>query len=125
MVLFPHVIRMESAVLAGRAAPAPPFGTVQNPIKMMSVEHDHAGQALRAIRAASRDYSVPSGGCATYQVLYQGLEAFEQDLHRHIYLENSVLFPRAVELEEKCLAHNRLDNQKDNQKERGTKLAPN
>jgi hemerythrin-like domain-containing protein len=31
----------------------------------------------------------------------QELEAFERDLHVHVHLENNVLFPRAVELEEK------------------------
>ena len=27
------------------------------------------------------------------------LEEFEEDLHRHIHLENNVLFPRAIALE--------------------------
>jgi hemerythrin-like domain-containing protein len=32
----------------------------------------------------------------------QELDAFEKDLHVHVHLENNVLFPRAVELEEKA-----------------------
>jgi regulator of cell morphogenesis and NO signaling len=28
-----------------------------------------------------------------------GLEEFEQDLHQHIHLENNILFPRAIALE--------------------------
>lgn len=35
----------------------------------------------------------------SYQTLYQAMEAFEQDLHQHIHLENNVLFPRAVKME--------------------------
>ena len=35
----------------------------------------------------------------SYRTLYHALEAFEQDLHQHIHLENNILFPRAVELE--------------------------
>jgi regulator of cell morphogenesis and NO signaling len=27
------------------------------------------------------------------------LARFERDLHRHVHLENNVLFPRAIELE--------------------------
>ena len=29
------------------------------------------------------------------------LEEFENDLHRHIHLENNILFPKAIELEKK------------------------
>jgi regulator of cell morphogenesis and NO signaling len=35
----------------------------------------------------------------SYRALYEALEGFEKDLHQHIHLENNVLFPRAVELE--------------------------
>jgi len=33
---------------------------------------------------------------------YQGLEEFEQDLHRHIHLGNNILFPRALVLEKRA-----------------------
>jgi regulator of cell morphogenesis and NO signaling len=29
------------------------------------------------------------------------LAAFERDLHRHIHLENNILFPRAIALEQR------------------------
>jgi regulator of cell morphogenesis and NO signaling len=29
------------------------------------------------------------------------LEEFEEDLHRHIHLENNILFPKSVELEKR------------------------
>jgi regulator of cell morphogenesis and NO signaling len=51
------------------------------------------------MRAASVDYTVPADGCLSYQTLYQALAAFEADLHQHIHLENNILFPRAVEME--------------------------
>ena len=54
---------------------------------------------LRELRSLSSDYNVPADGCLSYQTLYQELEAFEQDLHQHIHLENNILFPRAIELE--------------------------
>jgi regulator of cell morphogenesis and NO signaling len=45
------------------------------------------------------DYTVPADGCATYRVCLEELAHFERDLHRHVHLENNVLFPKAVELE--------------------------
>jgi len=51
------------------------------------------------MREASSDYAAPSDACISYQTLYQALDAFEKDLHRHIHLENNILFPRAVAME--------------------------
>ena len=98
-VLFPYINGMEQARTKGLPAPFAPFGTVKNPIRMMMMEHDTAGDILRRLRAVTSDYQVPSDGCISFQTLYQALEALEKDLHQHIHLENNVLFPKAAELE--------------------------
>jgi len=100
MILFPYIVRMEAAAAKkGPLAPAP-FGSVQNPVAMMEHEHDSAGNALRTMKHASNGYSAPSDACISYQTLYRALGAFENDLHQHIHLENNVLFPRAVAMEQ-------------------------
>lgn len=99
MVLFPYIEQMEAAASEGRAAPVPFFGTVQNPIRMMMMEHETAGEILKQIRQLSGGFSVPEDGCISYQTLYKALDEFEKDLHQHIHLENNILFPRAVALE--------------------------
>ena len=99
MVLFPYIVRMEEAVIQRDPVLPPPFGTVANPVAMMEHEHDSAGQALRAMRAASNGYEPPEGACASYQALYRALAEFEADLHQHIHLENNILFPRAIAME--------------------------
>jgi regulator of cell morphogenesis and NO signaling len=100
-VLFPYLEELEASLLQNRPAPFAPFGTVKNPVRMMMMEHDTVGDLLRELRALSSDYAVPADGCISYQTLYQALEVFEKDLHQHIHLENNVLFPRAVEMEDK------------------------
>jgi regulator of cell morphogenesis and NO signaling len=102
-VLFPYITRMEEAVTQNDPVLPAPFGTVQNPVRMMMQEHDGAGEALRGIREASHEFSVPEDACISYQTLYQALPAFEADLHQHIHLENNILFPRAIEMEESAL----------------------
>lgn len=74
-------------------------GTVRNPIGAMESEHEHAGDALRRLRAITRDYQPPEGACPTYLALYEGFAALESDMHRHVHKENYILFPRALELE--------------------------
>jgi regulator of cell morphogenesis and NO signaling len=98
-ILFPYILEMEIASLQNRPAPLAPFGTVKNPVRMMMMEHETVGDILRELRGLSSNYTVPADGCISYQTLYQALEAFEQDLHLHIHLENNILFPRAIELE--------------------------
>jgi regulator of cell morphogenesis and NO signaling len=99
MVLFPYILRMEAAAAGNEPRARAPFGSVQNPVSMMEHEHDSAGNALRAMNKASNGYSAPANACVSYQTLYTALAAFEADLHRHIHLENNILFPRAVAME--------------------------
>jgi len=100
MVLFPYIVRMEEAVLQHEPVLPPPFGSVQNPVSMMEQEHESAGAALRAMRQASSGYSPPADACVSYQTLYEALLEFEADLHQHIHLENNILFPRAIAMEQ-------------------------
>ena len=100
MVLFPYILRMEEAVVAKGPVLPPPFGTVRNPVTMMRNEHDGAGSALRNMREVANGYAAPPDACGSFQTLYQALAAFEADLHQHIHLENNVLFPRAIEMEQ-------------------------
>jgi len=98
-MLFPYIIQLESATTCGgRPAPAS-FGTVQNPVRMMIMEHDSAGDLLHKMREITNDYMAPEDGCTNYKMLYQALPEFEADLHQHIHLENDILFLRAIELE--------------------------
>ncbi len=99
MVLFPYIVRMEEAAIERRPIVPAPFGTVQNPVAMMEHEHDSAGDALRAMSAATSGYTAPADACVSYQTLYRALAEFEKDLHQHIHLENNILFPRAIAME--------------------------
>jgi regulator of cell morphogenesis and NO signaling len=92
-VLFPAVRELE----AGGGAPAP---WLSEPIAMMEDEHDVAARALRELRRLTDAFQPPIGACTTFRGLYHGLAELESDTHRHIHLENNVLFPRAAHLEE-------------------------
>jgi regulator of cell morphogenesis and NO signaling len=98
-VLFPYVVRLEESFVAGESAPPATFGTVLNPVHMMMQEHDSAGDALRTLRAVTKDYALPEGACISYRTLCEALVGFEADLHQHIHLENNILFPRAIAME--------------------------
>ena len=98
-ILFPYICELGQRAGQACGVAMSPFGTVENPIRMMEREHREAADELRVIRELTNGYTPPADGCATYQVCMAELDRFERDLHRHVHLENNVLFPRAVELE--------------------------
>lgn len=102
LMLFPYITNLERSLANDGPRSLGCFGTVRNPIHVMMAEHDAAGEALAQIRALSSDFTPPEGACPTFRGFYQALSEFEHDLHQHVHLENNILFPRAIELEESC-----------------------
>ncbi len=98
-MLFPYIERIEAAEREGKAVPTMPFGSVARPIAVMTADHDDAGALLARMCELSSGYTIPDGACPTYRAFYRGLEEFERDTHRHVHLENNILFPRAIAME--------------------------
>ena len=97
-ILFPMVRELAAAADDG---PSPVFGcgSLANPIRVMLVDHDRAGELLAQLRGLTLGYVAPQDGCASYRVLYAALAALEADTHLHVHKENNVLFPAVLELE--------------------------
>jgi len=102
-ILFPFVRQLAT----GKSVQAP-FGSVQNPIKMMMHEHTAEGERFRRIVELTDNYMPPADACNTYKVTFALLQEFEEDLHLHIHLENNIMFPRAIALEAKANNRNRI-----------------
>jgi regulator of cell morphogenesis and NO signaling len=100
-ILFPAIDDLAAAHRAGDELPKSPFGTILHPVRVMETDHRHAGDLLTRLRDLTAGYTPPADGCTTYRSCYEELHRFETDLHRHIHLENNVLFPAALELEER------------------------
>lgn len=69
---------------------------LDGPVACMLQEHDDAGAALARMRDLTHGFTPPPEACNTYRALFAGLAELEEDLHRHIHLENAVLFPQAM-----------------------------
>ncbi len=99
LMLFPYIQRLESVKEYNAPLPKSPFGSVSNPIEMMMKEHQVEGERFDRISVLTEKYQPPEDACTTYEVTLKQLMDFENDLHRHIHLENNILFPKAIELE--------------------------
>lgn len=101
LILFPFVKKMEWALRDNTTIEQPHFGSVDNPIAMMQDEHENEGERFQKIAQLTNEYNPPADACETYRVTFAMLKEFEQDLHKHIHLENNILFPKARTLEAK------------------------
>ncbi len=100
LILFPYIRKMEQQMYDGTHATTA-SGKAAETIKEMESEHQAEGDRFMKISEITGNYTVPSDGCSTYTVTYKTLQEFENDLHRHIHLENNILFPKALEMEQK------------------------
>jgi regulator of cell morphogenesis and NO signaling len=99
-ILFPAIEQIENHVRQGGPEPEIHCGRITNPINQMEYEHEVAGSLLAEIQKTTSDYNPPADACESFKALYDGLRELEDNLHEHIHLENNILFPKAVQLEE-------------------------
>src|SRR5699024_9223272 len=104
LILFPFIKKLVAAEEENKKPETSAGQSVGNPVDMMKHEHDDQGEAFRKIAALSNDFTPPQDACNTYRVTFGLLQEFEDDLHKHIHLENNILFPKAIKLEEKLSA---------------------
>ncbi len=101
IVLFPFIKTMTNAIKKNETIQQPGFGTVENPIAILKHDHETEGDLFVKISELTNEYNPPIDACETYKVTFAMLKEYEQDLHKHIHLENNILFHKALELEER------------------------
>jgi regulator of cell morphogenesis and NO signaling len=91
-LLFPLIRKIDSTMEDGAYA----CGSIENPIRIMEIEHQHAGNGLLSMRRITNDFTTPPGACTTYRATMHALAELEADMHQHVHKENNVLFPSAT-----------------------------
>lgn len=103
MILFPYIKELVKVKRQNTPMAKAHFGSIANPITMMESEHTSAGDDLKSIESLSNNFTPPADACNSYEIFYAKLKEFQQDLFQHIHLENNILFPKALELEQELL----------------------
>jgi len=93
-ILFPRIKEVESFYHFKQKKNLP-TNYINGPVGLMENEHDEAGEIMYKIRQLTSSYTIPEGACTTFTVVLAELKEFEEDLHRHVHLENNILFPLA------------------------------
>lgn len=97
-VLFPRIQYLDKLSPVERLSIEVLPASIGGPVKVMEAEHDLAGTIMDNIRVLTNNYLAPESACTTFKLCLAELKEFEEDLHRHVHLENHLLFPRAIEM---------------------------
>lgn len=98
-ILFPMIKAATEATGANANALKEKIAMI---VGVMESEHESAGGSMAAIKMLTNNYEPPFDACNTFRVCLAELKDFEEDLHKHVHLENNILFPEAVGLTEAC-----------------------
>jgi len=97
-VLFPAIKRIHAAAAAGKTPERNDRRAIEDSLRKLHGEHETIGDAVHQIRHLAKDYAVPEDACNTFVVTWRKLREFEHDLHKHVHLENNILFAKAAQL---------------------------
>lgn len=97
-VFFPAIKRADAERKAGTAPAKEDRDMIKESLAKLGREHEEIGDAIHTIRHLSKDYAILEDTCNTFMITYQKLKEFEDDLHKHVHLENNILFPKASRL---------------------------
>jgi len=97
-VFFPALRRADAARTAGSAPDDKDRETIRASLLRLHREHEEIGDAIHEIRHLSNGYAIPGDACNTFMLTYRKLKEFEDDLHKHVHLENNILFSKAAQL---------------------------
>jgi regulator of cell morphogenesis and NO signaling len=98
-ILFPYMRKLDEAQKNKAFDDIPPFQFLQKPISHAESDHDDDILALQRLKELSQNFTAPPDACEVHNFTFQQLAEFENDLLKHIALENEILFPKAKALE--------------------------
>jgi regulator of cell morphogenesis and NO signaling len=96
-IFFPAIKRVDIDKKAGGTPAAKDTRTIKKSLAKLTLEHEEVGDAIHTIRRLAKGYAIPGDVCNTFMITYQRLKEFEDDLHKHVHLENNILFLKAAQ----------------------------
>lgn len=104
LILFPFIRKMADAKKNNKEFIKPrATKSVESPVDMLTHEHTLQGEIFQRIAELTRDYTSPDLA-DTFKETLGLLKEFEINLHKHLHLENNILFPKALRLEKELTA---------------------
>jgi len=105
LILFPFIRKMADAKKINKAFVRPPATkSVESPVDMLTHEHHQQSDLFQKMVELSHHYTSSEGADGVIADSLRLLKEFELNLHKHLHLENNILFPKALSLEKDLTA---------------------
>ena len=102
-ILFPYLKQITHAYKTRESYASLLIRTLRKPVEIMQHEHEAVSVILKKFREFTNNYTPPENACISHRVAYSMLKELDNDLVQHVYLENNILFPKAIEMERELL----------------------
>ncbi|RYY16725.1 MAG: hypothetical protein EOO04_26475, partial [Chitinophagaceae bacterium] len=103
-IIFPYIKQIAHAYEKKESYAGLLVRTLKKPVaNLLHAEHRYLNQLLQQQEELTNHFVPPAGACLTHKVCFAKLAEVNYNLVQQLYLENQVLFPRAIAMEKKCL----------------------
>jgi len=103
-IIFPYIRHIAHAYHSKESYASLLVRTLRKPVdEIMQQEHEVVEKIFHQIRNLTNNYQPPESSCTSHQLSYSLLKELDDDFVQHIYLENEILFPRAIAMEKELL----------------------
>jgi regulator of cell morphogenesis and NO signaling len=103
-VIFPYIKQVAHAFESKESYAALLIKTLRKPVdKTMGIEHEIVSGIIHQLRELASNYTPPEKACTSHRVIFSKLKELDNDLVQHIFLENDILFTRALAMEKELL----------------------
>jgi regulator of cell morphogenesis and NO signaling len=102
-IIFPYMKQIDSAYRRKEAYGNLFVRTLRKPLSIVEKEHIQIRELLDKLQSITNHFSFPVNACTNYQVLYHKLKEFKDNLVQHKFLEDKILFPKAIAIEQQLL----------------------
>lgn len=103
-IIFPYIRQIAHAYDSKESYASLLVRTLRKPVEdIMHHEHEILEKTLHRLRLLTNDYTAPEAACTSHRLSYSLLKELDDDLVQHLYLENDILFPKAIAMEKELL----------------------
>lgn len=103
-VIFPYIRQLAHTYRNKEPFAALFIRTMRKPIEETMLKgHETVTDIILSIRKLTNQYNTPENVCISHKVVIAKLKELDNDLMQHLYLEQSVLFPRSMAIEKEVL----------------------
>ncbi len=103
-IIFPYIRQIGHAYENRDSYASLLVRTLRKPVEaMMHHEHSSMNMTLNRMRKLTQFYDAPDSASTSHKVVFALLKELDSDIVQHLFLENEILFPRAIAMENELL----------------------